>query len=125
MTLFNMMKRSKPRSASAKSKTNHNNTDFKPKTANAKQNIDKYLMLARESLTIGDRVAAEGYYQHAEHYLRLMNEVKAKKAASEQIPTLNIPPKEEIRETTVDIAPQSVIASEEPVTQNFPLLHKR
>src|SRR5581483_8561477 len=32
----------------------------------------KYLQLARDALSSGDPVAAENYYQHAEHYFRLI-----------------------------------------------------
>ena len=40
---------------------------------NAQQVVDKYQALAREAATAGDPVMAENYYQHAEHYFRLMN----------------------------------------------------
>lgn len=50
------------------------NQGNRPKLANAQQVHDKYISLARESITLGDRVMAESYYQHAEHYLRLINE---------------------------------------------------
>jgi len=83
MTLFNMMKRSKPRSTQGRTKSGHSNSDFKPKATNVKQNLDKYLGLARESMAVGDRITAEGYYQHAEHYLRVMNEVKAQQPAAQ------------------------------------------
>src|SRR2546423_8418937 len=33
---------------------------------------DKYLQLARDAQTSGDPVAAENYFQHAEHYFRLI-----------------------------------------------------
>ena len=33
---------------------------------------DKYMQLARDAQTSGDPVAAEGYFQHAEHYFRLI-----------------------------------------------------
>src|SRR5437667_7268320 len=33
---------------------------------------EKYMQLARDAHTSGDPVAAENYYQHAEHYLRLI-----------------------------------------------------
>ncbi len=39
----------------------------------AQQVLDKYLTLARDSVTAGDRVAAEGYFQHAEHYYRILH----------------------------------------------------
>lgn len=39
----------------------------------ASQVIERYLALARDATASGDRVAAEGYYQHAEHYYRVLN----------------------------------------------------
>lgn len=39
----------------------------------AQQVQEKYLNLARDAFSAGDRIAAEGYYQHAEHYYRLAN----------------------------------------------------
>jgi len=40
---------------------------------NAYQVFERYIALAREAVSSGDRVAAENFYQHAEHYFRLMN----------------------------------------------------
>lgn len=40
----------------------------------AQQVLDKYLTLARDATSSGDRIAAEGYYQHAEHYFRVLNQ---------------------------------------------------
>jgi hypothetical protein len=40
---------------------------------NAYQVFERYLALAREAATSGDRIAAENLYQHAEHYFRIMN----------------------------------------------------
>src|SRR3954447_21179569 len=40
---------------------------------NAYQVFERYVALAREAQTSGDRVAAENLYQHAEHYFRMMN----------------------------------------------------
>ena len=37
------------------------------------QIFERYITLAREASTSGDRVAAENLYQHAEHYFRVMN----------------------------------------------------
>jgi len=39
----------------------------------AQQVLDKYLTLARDATSAGDRIAAEGYFQHAEHYQRILN----------------------------------------------------
>lgn len=41
---------------------------------NAFQILEKYVALARDAQASGDRIAAENYYQHAEHYYRLINE---------------------------------------------------
>jgi hypothetical protein len=40
---------------------------------NAYQVLEKYLALARDASASSDRVAAENFYQHAEHYFRLIN----------------------------------------------------
>jgi hypothetical protein len=37
------------------------------------QVVDKYQTLAREATTAGDPVRAENYYQHAEHYYRVLS----------------------------------------------------
>jgi hypothetical protein len=37
---------------------------------NAKQRYEHYLALARGKASSGDRIEAENYYQHAEHYFR-------------------------------------------------------
>jgi hypothetical protein len=34
---------------------------------------EKYLAMSRDAATAGDRVAAENYLQHAEHYFRIIN----------------------------------------------------
>src|SRR3954447_5891830 len=39
----------------------------------AYQVFERYVALAREAQTSGDRIAAENLYQHAEHYFRIMN----------------------------------------------------
>ncbi len=40
---------------------------------NASQVHEKYQALARDAITSGDRVAAENYLQHAEHYYRMLH----------------------------------------------------
>jgi hypothetical protein len=39
----------------------------------ASQIFEKYLALARDAQASGDRVMAENYLQHAEHYYRILN----------------------------------------------------
>jgi len=48
---------------------------------NPQQIVEKYLALARDASSAGDRINAESYYQFAEHYYRIMN---ANAAAAEQ-----------------------------------------
>lgn len=40
------------------------------------QIIDKYTQLARDAQLGNDRVATENFYQHAEHYLRLLSQAQ-------------------------------------------------
>lgn len=39
----------------------------------AQQVHDKYLSLARDATAAGEHIAAEGFYQYAEHYYRIVN----------------------------------------------------
>ena len=48
---------------------------------NAKQNLDKFLGLAKDAISSGDRVAAENYFQHADHYFRVVQSVDGTRAA--------------------------------------------
>ena len=41
---------------------------------NAHRNYERYVALAREATLNGDIVEAENFYQHAEHYFRVMRE---------------------------------------------------
>jgi hypothetical protein len=40
----------------------------------AQRNYERYLALARDATLNGDIVEAEDFYQHAEHYFRVMRE---------------------------------------------------
>ena len=40
----------------------------------AHQVAEKYLTLAKDAASAGDVVVAENYYQHAEHYIRIIGE---------------------------------------------------
>ncbi len=42
----------------------------------AQQIYDKYLALARDAQSSGDRVKAENYLQHAEHYFRVLRSIQ-------------------------------------------------
>jgi hypothetical protein len=47
---------------------------------NANQVYDKYLALGRDAYSSGDRIAAENFFQHAEHYYRIMMAIEATRA---------------------------------------------
>jgi Domain of unknown function (DUF4167) len=40
---------------------------------NSQRNYERYLALAQAEAQAGDSIAAENYYQHAEHYFRSMS----------------------------------------------------
>lgn len=48
----------------------------------AQQLFEKYLQLGRDATGSGDRVTAESYFQHAEHYFRILNTMN--QAAAQQ-----------------------------------------
>ena len=43
-------------------------------SADPRRNYERYLALAREAASEGDTVQTEHWYQHAEHYFRMMKE---------------------------------------------------
>ena len=51
---------------------------------NAQTIADKYLQLGRDAQSSGDIVMAESYYQHAEHYLRIIAAAQAYNAQQQQ-----------------------------------------
>lgn len=81
----------------------------------ASQVYDKYTSLARDSQTSGDPVAAENFFQHAEHYFRIMlanNLVKAERTAEQASAEDAASDNGENKQGTVEVAEQSVDASE-------------
>jgi hypothetical protein len=75
----------RPQHTGGSSSSNNNNTNYNnpnrsfdsngPEVkvrGSATQVYEKYLQLARDANSSGDRVMAENYLQHAEHYFRIM-----------------------------------------------------
>ncbi len=50
----------------------------------SQQLFEKYLQLGRDATSSGDRVMAESYFQHAEHYFRILNAMNQAAQASPQ-----------------------------------------
>jgi len=48
---------------------------------NASKLIEKYSNLAREALSGGDKILSENYFQHADHFTRVLNDQEAFKKA--------------------------------------------
>lgn len=57
----------------------HEDSDFvNPRMRKqAQTNREKYMNMAKDALSSGDRVESEYYLQHADHYLRIMNAIDA------------------------------------------------
>ena len=56
-----------------------NNDSFQRKSPgrnnhNAPKLIEKYSNLAREALSSGDKILSENYFQHADHFTRILND---------------------------------------------------
>ena len=56
-----------------------NNENFQRKAPgrnnhNASKLIEKYSNLAREALSAGDKILSENYFQHADHFTRILSE---------------------------------------------------
>ena len=61
-----------------------NNENFQRKIPgrnnhNASKLIEKYNNLAREALSTGDKILSENYFQHADHFTRIINEREIQK----------------------------------------------
>ncbi len=74
------IRRKRPRFASKR--TNGSQRSFNEKRTNTPRTkagiskaLEKYTGMAEDAFSNGDRIVAEGYYQYAEHYQRLLNEV--------------------------------------------------
>ena len=104
-----------------------NNENFQRKVPgrnnhNAPKLIEKYENLAREALSSGDKILSENYFQHADHFTRILNEQEANKKAryastneiNKELPEDNATEEEVIVEETKS---KAVSKKEEPETK--------
>ena len=104
-----------------------NNENFQRKVPgrnnhNAPKLIEKYENLAREALSSGDKILSENYFQHADHFTRILNEQEAYKKAryastneiNKELPENNVTEEEVIVE---DPKSKVVSSKEEPETK--------
>ena len=64
--------------------SNNDNFQRKPigrNNHNASKLHDKYNNLAREALSTGDKILSENYFQHADHFKRILNDQEETKRA--------------------------------------------
>ena len=104
-----------------------NNENFQRKAPgrnnhNAPKLIEKYENLAREALSSGDKILSENYFQHADHFTRILNEQEAYKKAryastnelNKELPEDNVAEEEVIEEESKS---KVVSKKEEPETK--------
>src|ERR1700748_917810 len=73
----------KPQQQNANRAFDSNGPDSVKVRGNAQTVFEKYQQLARDATSAGDRVLAENYLQHAEHYFRLLRALQPQRPASE------------------------------------------
>jgi hypothetical protein len=67
---------SRPSSAYANRSNRGSSNSSRPEpqnSHNAQKNYERYLSLAQAEAVSGNAIGAENYYQHAEHYFRMMS----------------------------------------------------
>ena len=96
-----------------------NNENFQRKAPgrnnhNAPKLIEKYNNLAREALSSGDKILSENYFQHADHFTRILSEQESfrksrfstesnqVKKNNDEINLKKTPNKEDLIEVTID-----------------------
>ena len=93
-----------------------NNENFQRKAPgrnnhNAPKLIEKYNNLAREALSIGDKILSENYFQHADHFTRILNEqdkFKKIKSSEENIDTKNLTDSNESKKNNSEEIPTDI-----------------
>ncbi|MGA0607548.1 DUF4167 domain-containing protein [Phenylobacterium sp. VNQ135] len=73
----------KPQQHNANRAFDSNGPDGVKVRGNAQHVFEKYQQLARDATSAGDRVLAENYLQHAEHYFRLLRAIQPQRPAAE------------------------------------------
>ena len=96
----------KPNNDRAKFSSNFsNNENFQRKIPgrnnhNAPKLIEKYNNLAREALSVGDKILSENYFQHADHFTRILNEQEIVKKSRNSTTSNNV---KEIEQTSNEV----------------------
>ena len=79
---------------------------FRP-TQSAERLFEKYNTLAKEALSSGDRTLSENYFQHADHFMRIIEDKNKNKDQS----IANIPDKTPLKD--INIKQEDIIKNKE------------
>ena len=80
---------------------------------NASKLIEKYINLAREALSSGDKILSENYFQHADHFTRILSEQEINKKNRLTANSSTDKPNEEIQEKKPEDIPNESVSSSE------------
>lgn len=119
-----MLRRNRSRGSAVRRSNNNNNgarpaadrgvyerPESRPRYGVASQNYERYMNQAKEALSSGDRVQAEYYYQHADHFLRILNEYREQRENQQMMQAATQTPSEQSSAPVADV----VVKSTEPV----------
>ena len=110
----------KPNGDRPKFNTNFSNNDNFQRKAPSRNNhnaaklIEKYNNLAREALSSEDKILSENYFQHADHFMRILNEQEeSRKAryASNNFENL------EVKDNDLEAQPEKDLGSEKDANE--------
>ena len=95
-----------------------NNENFQRKIPgrnnhNASKLIEKYNNLAREALSIGDKIMSENYFQHADHFSRILSEQENYKRSR-----FNVKSSSNDTETATDIKNKIIVNEDEKIDKS-------
>ena len=87
-----------------------NNSNFRRRNPgknnqNASKLVEKYVTLAREALSNNDKILSESYFQHAEHFIRIIGEQDKIKNDQKQTSETNKQNTEENTPNIVELNP--------------------
>ena len=89
-------------------KRSNNNYSSKGRNkGNVTQQYNKYLKLAKDAFSAGDRIQAEYYYQFTDHYYRLMQELGINLDDQDNIPESRVTSSENIVSENENVINQS------------------
>tara|TARA_B100000287_G_C20364429_1_gene675155 strand:- start:366 stop:728 length:363 start_codon:yes stop_codon:yes gene_type:complete len=66
---------------------------------NAPKLIEKYVDLAREALSNGDKILSENYFQHADHFIRIQAEKEKNRITQDDVNKISNEKKIEVKES--------------------------